>query len=120
MQRVRGGRLFRRRGRAGSLCAPMTRPRVRWVTAVLAAALALSACGLFRGDRTPAAPKRLDLNAAPLRKIETLPGITPSMARRIVDGRPYAEPHDLVERGILTGREFERVADRVRVGADER
>jgi competence protein ComEA len=98
----------------------MNRPGVRLVPAVLAAVLALSACGLLRGDGTAAAPKPLDLNAAPLRKIEALPGITPSMARRIVDGRPYAEPRDLVERGILTERELKRIADRVRVGPDER
>ena len=35
------------------------------------------------------------------------------MARRIVEGRPYEEPHDLVTRGILTQRELERILDRV-------
>jgi hypothetical protein len=75
---------------------------------------ALAACGLVRRDGGAAAP--LDLNRAPLRRIEALPGITPSMARRIVEGRPYEEPEDLVERDILTRRELERIRDRVTVG----
>jgi len=35
------------------------------------------------------------------------------MARRIVEGRPYEEPHELVTRGILTERELDRILDRV-------
>jgi DNA uptake protein ComE-like DNA-binding protein len=80
---------------------------------LLALALVLSvgsACRLWRGRDTGAPPaEALDLNVAPLARLERLPGITPSMARRIVAGRPYAEPAELVERGVLTRREFERI-----------
>jgi DNA uptake protein ComE-like DNA-binding protein len=90
----------------------MTRRRL--VATALALA-ALSACGLLRrGDGAPPT-EVLDLNSAPLSEVERLPGVTPSMARRIVDGRPYAEPEELVERGILTPRELERVEALVRV-----
>ena len=58
----------------------------------------------------------IDLNTASTRALERLPGVTPSMARRIVEGRPYAAPTDLVERGVLSARELERIADRVTVG----
>jgi len=81
------------------------------VAVVLAAAIAAPACGLFRHRQS--APTAIDLNRAALRKVEKLPGITPSMAQRIVDGRPYDDPHDLVARGILTDREFDRIADLV-------
>jgi len=37
------------------------------------------------------------------------------MARRIVEGRPYGDAHELVDRRILTEREFGRIADRVTV-----
>ena len=50
-----------------------------------------------------------------LGQVERLPGITPSMAKRIVEGRPYASPRDLVERSILTERELERILDHVTV-----
>ena len=95
---------------------------------VLALALALPGCGWrqrlwppwpFRHGESKAAPApapaSIDLNSASLRKVERLPGITPSMAQKIVDGRPYADPHDLVDRGILTERELERISDRVHV-----
>ena len=91
--------------------------RGRAVRAVcLAAALVGPACGLVHRHRDPPAPRPLDLNTASRRAIEKLPGVTPSMARRIVEGRPFEDPYELVERRILTEREFQRVADRVTVG----
>lgn len=79
----------------------------------LTAALVLPACGLLRHQHGPMKPAPIDLNGAALRTVEKLPGVTPSMARRIVEGRPYEEPRDLVARGILTEREFERIDDLV-------
>jgi len=78
----------------------------------LLAALAVQACALFR-TREPQSPPAVDLNRASTRAIEGLPGITPSMAARIVAGRPYDDPHALVERRILSRRELERIEDRI-------
>ena len=86
----------------------------------LAAALVGPACGLVHRHRDPPAPRPLDLNTASRRAIEKLPGVTPSMARRIVEGRPFEDPYELVERRILTEREFRRVADRVTAGHNRR
>jgi competence protein ComEA len=87
--------------------------------ALLALVLSLAGCGLFRrgGDDADerARPVAIDLNTASLRKIEALPGITPSMAKRIVEGRPYGDTDALVEKGILTERELERIRDHVEV-----
>ena len=91
----------------------MTRAPARLAALALAAALVAPACSLFHRRHAPETPAPIDLNRASLRKLEKLPGITPSMARRIVEGRPYEEPHDLVTRGILTERELERILDRV-------
>ena len=87
-------------------------PKARRIAALLAVSVLLGAgCATFRrGEPPPAAV--VDLNTAPLRQVEQLPGITPSMARRIVDGRPYERLEDLVARGILTERELERLGDR--------
>ena len=86
--------------------------------ACLAVALLVPGCGLLhRGERPPAV---VDLNHASRRQIERLPGITPSMASRIIDGRPYEDSADLVSRGILTERELGRIADRVTVRRDTR
>jgi predicted DNA-binding helix-hairpin-helix protein len=79
--------------------------------------VAVSACGLIGRHRDDDRSPPIDLNSASVRKVEQLPGVTPSMARRIVEGRPYDDPHDLVERGILTERELGRILDRVSVKA---
>jgi DNA uptake protein ComE-like DNA-binding protein len=91
----------------------MGRPRTN-AASVLALLLVCTACGMLRRTTGPSeAP--LDLNAAPVRQVEKLPGITPSMARRIVEGRPYGDASELVRRGILTERELERIMDDVEV-----
>jgi hypothetical protein len=84
---------------------------------LLALALVLClvpACRFWRG-RDGGAPSAevVDLNSAPQWRVEQLPGVTPSMAKRIVQGRPYGEAEDLVERGVLTRREFERIEELV-------
>jgi competence protein ComEA len=76
-----------------------------------------SGCGLFgRGGSRPAAfTGPLDVNTASLADIEQLPGVTPSMARRIFEGRPYATVDELVERGLLSERELDRVRKKIKV-----
>jgi len=90
----------------------------RGLAVLLAVALALGGCGFFRGAPRPETP--LDLNTASVRRIERLPGITPSMARRIVESRPYTGLDDLVDRDVLTERELDRIADHATVGEDRR
>ena len=94
-------------------------PRRGLPAAVLAAALALTACGLVHRERSEL-PSRIDLNAAPASAVERLPGITPSMARQIVAGRPYGDPRELVERNILTEHEFERIEELVTISGKGR
>jgi competence protein ComEA len=68
-----------------------------------------------RGGAPTAEPPPLDLNTASVQRLETLPGVTPSMARGIIAGRPYGNPDELVERGVLTERELDRIRRRIAV-----
>jgi DNA uptake protein ComE-like DNA-binding protein len=75
-----------------------------------------SGCSLFgRGSRSATFTGPLDVNTASLADIEQLPGVTPSMARRIFEGRPYQSVDELVERGLLSERELDRVRKKIKV-----
>ncbi|AGL14881.1 transcriptional activator domain-containing protein [Actinoplanes sp. N902-109] len=54
----------------------------------------------------------IDLNHAPSHALTHLPGITPEMAQQIIIGRlqrPYAQPEELVARGLLTSKQLHRI-----------
>jgi DNA uptake protein ComE-like DNA-binding protein len=55
----------------------------------------------------------VDINSASTVTIALLPGISISKAHDIVKGRPYRNPHSLVQRGLLTRQQFDRIADKV-------
>lgn len=58
----------------------------------------------------------LDLNAATAAELEELPGIGPVTAQRILDARaerPFASSDDLLVRGLVSARVYERVRDMV-------
>jgi competence protein ComEA len=82
----------------------------------LALVLLLTSCGFFRRGESLPVSGPINLNTASLQELETLPGVTPSMARRILDGRPYADVDELVDRKILSHRELERVKKKVTLG----
>jgi DNA uptake protein ComE-like DNA-binding protein len=62
-------------------------------------------------QRSPSAP--LDLNSASQSDLRTLPGISDTDARKIIDGRPYSDRHDLLKKGILSEPEYTKIRDRV-------
>ncbi len=57
--------------------------------------------------------KPLDVNHATKAQLEGLPGISAAAADRIIANRPYAKPDDLLSRGILARREYERISDQL-------
>jgi competence protein ComEA len=58
--------------------------------------------------------KPLDVNSASREDLTALPGISAADANRIIDGRPYDSPNDLLSRRILSKGKFDQIADRVK------
>ena len=58
----------------------------------------------------------VDINSATAGDLKVLPGVGEADAAKIVQGRPYKEPGDLVSKKILSDAEFAKIKDRVVVG----
>jgi DNA uptake protein ComE-like DNA-binding protein len=59
------------------------------------------------------APTRIDINSASQDQLESLQGITRVRAGRIIKGRPYNAPQDLVSKGILTQTQLDRISGQI-------
>jgi DNA uptake protein ComE-like DNA-binding protein len=57
--------------------------------------------------------KTVNLNTATEDQLITLPGVTHIRAGRVIAGRPYDDPHDVVTRHILSEQEYKRIKDRI-------
>jgi DNA uptake protein ComE-like DNA-binding protein len=57
--------------------------------------------------------KPLDLNSATKEQLLMLPGISPAEADRMMEGRPYHESKELLDRQILSKSQYDQIADRV-------
>ena len=57
--------------------------------------------------------KPLDLNTATKEQLLSLPGVTSAEADRVITGRPYNEPGEVVTRRIIPKAEYDKIADRV-------
>jgi DNA uptake protein ComE-like DNA-binding protein len=66
--------------------------------------------GLHNGKNGSAV---VNVNNATRVDLESLPGVTPTTARRIAENRPYSTPHDLVRKGVVSQAEYDRISDQV-------
>ncbi|MGC2583391.1 MAG: helix-hairpin-helix domain-containing protein, partial [Acidobacteriaceae bacterium] len=55
----------------------------------------------------------VNVNTATRADLESLPGVTPTTARRIAENRPYDTPHDLVRKGVVSQGEYDQIAAQV-------
>lgn len=66
----------------------------------------------LKSDGKPG-PGVVDINSASEDQLVDLPGISGERARRIVHGRPYSRPQDLVSKGILTRDQYARISGQI-------
>ena len=55
----------------------------------------------------------VDINSASTARIAMLQGLSIHKAQKIVQGRPYRDAHALVERGILTEKQYDRISNQI-------
>src|ERR1700719_5097823 len=55
----------------------------------------------------------VNVNAASEDELTGLPGISHREARRIVEGRPYADRHELVVKGAISEETYAKIKDRI-------
>src|ERR1700732_2520391 len=90
-------------------CSPNNTDSLQRHTADATAAAKRSAGAIARGVAEGFTRKGpLDINAASATQLQTLPGVTPEVAGKIVDHSPDSSPRDLVRRGVLSQAEFAR------------
>jgi DNA uptake protein ComE-like DNA-binding protein len=74
------------------------------------------AAGVKQGIQSNSAPGTsgaVDINSASAAQLSGLPGISAARAQRIVDGRPYSAPHDLVAKGLMSEAEYQRISNKI-------
>jgi Helix-hairpin-helix motif len=81
--------------------------------AVLAGALPAAVTAQSKPSATPAA--KIDLNSASEKDLESLPGVGPATAKKIVAGRPYGSATDLSKAGV-SAKTIQKITPLVTVG----
>ena len=59
--------------------------------------------------------KQVDLNSADRSQLASLPGFTTATADKVIEGRPYRSPDELVSRHIVSRAEYDRIANQITV-----
>jgi len=98
-------------------CGPNQNPdQIREKTAEETAAIKRDTKAVAEGVKEGLSNKRsLDLNKASKSDLTALPGIDSQKADRIIAERPYANPHQLVTRHIVSEDEYSQIQDRLTV-----
>jgi competence protein ComEA len=95
-------------------CSPSNTDTLQRRTADATAAAKRDAGAIARGVTEGLTRKGpLDINDASAAQLQTLPGVTPEVAGKIVEHRPYTSTRDLVRRRILSTAEYDRVKNQI-------
>ncbi len=103
----------------GCSTSPRSQERVRENTANATAAIASSAksavLGIKDGLTRKTTEAGVNINTASRAELEALPGVTSSMAREIINNRPYRDPVELRKNKILPKDVYNKISGRLTV-----
>jgi DNA uptake protein ComE-like DNA-binding protein len=68
--------------------------------------------GVFEGWFSSSA-QAVNVNVASERQLETLPGVTPEEAHRIIQSCPYRNKRELVKKGVMSESAYPRIGARI-------
>jgi DNA uptake protein ComE-like DNA-binding protein len=98
----------------GLACTNQNPDQIRQKTAEETSAIKRDTKALAEGVKDGLSNKKsVDLNKASKDELTSLPGVTPPEADRIIAERPYANPHQLVSRRVVSEDEYNQIQDRV-------
>lgn len=102
---------------SGCTSSPRSQDIVRRSTAAITRTVANdvkgAALGVRDGLRHDPNNDPVDINASSENTLETLPGVTPAMAAKVVANRPYHRTSDLLHRHILPKAIYDKVGSRL-------
>ena len=91
----------------------MVRRSTAAVTRTVANDVKGAALGVRDGLRHDPNSDAVDINSASKRTLADLPGVTPEMAARIIEHRPYHRASDLVRRRIVSKATYDKIGARL-------
>jgi len=68
---------------------------------------------LGSGTSSVSAIGLININTASSEDLDSLPGVGPVTADKIINGRPYQTINDLIDRKILTNKVFSQIKDKI-------
>lgn len=71
------------------------------------------AAGVRAGMHNKPGAGVVNVNSASRNDLETLPGVTQPVARRIAAARPYNDTYDLVRKRVLSEAEYNRISGQI-------
>ncbi|MBX7212313.1 MAG: helix-hairpin-helix domain-containing protein [Verrucomicrobiaceae bacterium] len=87
----------------------------RWVfTGLIILGVALVAFIMLRGDPSK---QPVNVNTASVAQLATLPSVGPAIAEKIVKGRPYSKPEDLLKVPGIGEKTLEKMRPRLKFEA---
>jgi len=96
----------------------------RWVLLIITAIALVAAPQATKAPSAPtnaptsakgstSASKLMDINSATADQLDTLPGIGPAYAKKIIDGRPYKRKDELLNKKVIPAATYSKIKDMI-------